>query len=367
MRWLTLKVSDIMTSRVKTVSPDYSVSKTISIMEKHGVKEVPVIDGKKFMGIIDMNSIIKSVKASPEMKVKSKIVNYPIVGPESGVEECITLMVSSGIEFLPVVEKGKLIGVISDYDILKQKRINGVVSEVVRSKVPSCSTDDTVGTAMKFMRSSGVDRLAVVEEGVCIGMVLLIDILRKTHIEHKKGGVRDLGGEMKKTMAFPVLGIMRDIKNKVYPDTDLSSALSTMLDQNLRGVPVTNMENRPVGILLRKDILSRMITPSKKGLTVRVSGRGDFDRDEVIATVESQLKKGHHYKRLREIKVHVKQIHSSEGSEGKYEISMRFIGDKPMQMERTGFIIGDVISDMMDDAERVMDESSEKKSDLFRN
>jgi predicted transcriptional regulator len=349
------------------VSPDYSVSKTISIMEKHGVKEVPVIDGKKFIGIIDMNGIIKSVKASPEMKVKSKVVNYPIVGPEADVEECITLMVSSGIEFLPVIEKGKLVGVISDYDILKEKKMRGAVSEVVRSKVPSCSLDDTLGTAMKFMRSSGVDRLAVVEEGVCVGMVLLIDILRKIHIEHKKGGVRDLGGEMKKTMTFPVSGVIRDIENKVYPDTDLSSALDVLLNQNLRGVPVTNMENRPVGILLRKDILSRMITPSEKGITVRVSGRGDFNRDDVILAVESQLRKSHHFKQFSEIKVHVKQIHSSEGSEGKYEISMRFIGDRPMQMERTCFIIGDAISDMMDDTKRVLDESSVKKTEMYRN
>ncbi|MCK4714258.1 MAG: CBS domain-containing protein [Candidatus Aenigmarchaeota archaeon] len=351
-----MKVSDIMTSSVKTVSPGDSVSKTIFLMEKHNVKEVPVVDGRKLMGVIDFHTIIKNVKASPEMKVRGKMLKYPTVGPNADVDECIRLMVESGIEFLPVLEKDRLIGVVSDYDILKWQKVQGTVSDVVRSKVPVCSPNDTLGTARRMMRSAGVDRLAVVGNGLCVGMVLLIDILRKTHIEHKRGGDLDIGGEVKKVMSFPVAGVMRELTDKVYPDTELSHALEMMLAHNLRGVPVLNMDDRSTGILLRKDVLSLLIPPSEKGIVVRVSGRGRFDRDEVIRVVESRLRKSYYYRGFKEIKVHVKEVHGSKGSKGRCEISIHFVGDRPLFMEQDGFSVSETINDLLDDAERVMEE-----------
>ena len=218
--------------------------------------------------------------------------------------------------------------------------------------------NDLTSTARKIMESSGVNRLAVSENGVCTGMIILIDILRKVYIERQKGQNISRSGEMSKIMSFPVSGVMRALKNKVYPDTELSKALGMMLSQNLRGVPVVNMKDQPVGLLLRKDVLPMLLPQEGRGIVVNISGSGSFEKDDIIRSVEARLQRGYFYRGFREIKVRVKQVHESSGSEGRYEIAVSFVGNRPLRMKRTGFTVGNTLNDLMDDAERVLNQQT---------
>ncbi len=82
-----------------------------------------VIDDGKLLGLISERDYTRKValkdRSSKTTKV-SEIMTHKIahVGPEAGIEKCMDIMGKRRIRHLPVVEKGKVLGVISSTDLL---------------------------------------------------------------------------------------------------------------------------------------------------------------------------------------------------------------------------------------------------------
>lgn len=110
-----------------TVKPDDTVSEVQALLEKHGIKRVPVMDGSRLVGVVSREDI---VRASPskatslsmgeityllqKTKVRTIMVKHPLfIGPDALLEEAATLMRDKDVGFLPVMENGKLVGVIT--------------------------------------------------------------------------------------------------------------------------------------------------------------------------------------------------------------------------------------------------------------
>lgn len=108
---------------VVSVSPDDSILSALKLMEEKNVGAVLVMEGDKVKGIFSerdhaRKGILKGVKAEePVFKVMTTPVYY--VGPDQTMAECSALMTDKRIRHLPVVESGKVIGVISIGDVVK--------------------------------------------------------------------------------------------------------------------------------------------------------------------------------------------------------------------------------------------------------
>ncbi len=126
-------VSDWMTKKVFTVSPDYSISDAMSLMKEKGIKHLPVTKGGILKGIIsdrDVKEFTPSKATSLDMYelhyllakttvkelMKAKVI---ITAPDTPVEEAAMIMLDHNIGCLPIVEQGKLVGIISDRDIYR--------------------------------------------------------------------------------------------------------------------------------------------------------------------------------------------------------------------------------------------------------
>ncbi|HDD60546.1 MAG: CBS domain-containing protein [Thermoplasmata archaeon] len=57
-----IRVDEVMTSKVHTVGPDDDVEKALDIMVSRGVNRVPVMEGKKVVGIITRKEVLKILK-----------------------------------------------------------------------------------------------------------------------------------------------------------------------------------------------------------------------------------------------------------------------------------------------------------------
>ena len=126
-------VREAMKINLLTVKPNTTVKEVAELMKKRRLGNWIVID-KKPLGIITESDILKKVVAldlkASKVKVKD-IMTTPIIviNPDVPLEESIKTMGKCNIRRLPVVEKGKLIGILTQKDI---SRISPILHEISR-------------------------------------------------------------------------------------------------------------------------------------------------------------------------------------------------------------------------------------------
>ena len=125
---LNKKVKEIMTTDVITTTSDIDVVYAFEKLMEHKISALPVVDGDKLIGIITAtdvghNLILDKYELGTSVE---EIMIKPVVtvSPEDSIESAIKIMKdgvsSSGIlNQLPVVEDEKLVGIISDGDIIQ--------------------------------------------------------------------------------------------------------------------------------------------------------------------------------------------------------------------------------------------------------
>jgi CBS domain-containing protein len=144
-----LKAKDIMTRDVVYVSPETEISQAAKLLLEKHFNGLPVLDqGSRLVGIIcqsdlvfqqkkipipsvftlfdsvitlsSMRHIEKEVEKMAAITVAQAMTPDPVyVDPEATLDEIATIMVKDNLHTLPVVEKGKLVGIIGKEDVLR--------------------------------------------------------------------------------------------------------------------------------------------------------------------------------------------------------------------------------------------------------
>lgn len=264
-------VEDLMKRKVITTHKDEDVIRAIALMEKYDIKELPVVEDSKVIGMITLYDFLYLGKVSGN--VGNYMFSPPLIQRKATFEEALELMITSGVEAIPVIdENAKLVGIVSEYDILASfkdapifKRLQA--RDVMRRYFAPIRPNDSIGKALRVMQFYRIDRLPVVdEENKVEGMVLLIDILRVLSLRK----FDRLKFKPEKLISTEVKGVLRKFHFKVREDTPVSQVIGHMLRERLKGTCVTNEKDEPVGIILRRDLLEKL-RPSRK-LEVKFSG-----------------------------------------------------------------------------------------------
>jgi CBS-domain-containing membrane protein len=141
-----MKASDIMTRKVKTVSPDTRVGDVAKTMIERQVSGVPVIDkGRRVVGIVTEGDLLRRAELGTERRrswwlelltdesqqaadfVKSRglkaadVMTRSVisVSPGADLREIVDIMEKSSIKRVTVVSGGKLVGIVSRHDLLR--------------------------------------------------------------------------------------------------------------------------------------------------------------------------------------------------------------------------------------------------------
>ncbi len=144
-----LKAKDIMTTKIVAVSPETKIDQAGKLLLENHFNGLPVVDQEGHLkGIICQDDLIvqqmkfpvpsvftildgviplsspkhleKEIQKMAATTVGQAMSPDPLtVNPETTVEEIATLMVEKNIHTLPVVDKGKMVGVIGNEDILR--------------------------------------------------------------------------------------------------------------------------------------------------------------------------------------------------------------------------------------------------------
>ncbi len=133
---MSLEVQDIMINEVVTGSASISVKEAVDTMNKHGIGCLVVVEKGNPVGIVTERDLLKRVLAESKDPKKinvQEIMSKPlIVGkPDMLIEEVIKLMIDKKIKKLPIVENGKLLGLVTLTDIVSfQPQLIQVVKQL---------------------------------------------------------------------------------------------------------------------------------------------------------------------------------------------------------------------------------------------
>lgn len=115
---MALTAKDIMTKRVVTVSPSTTVKELTELLAAKKISGVPVVDEqKRVVGIVTEADVL----AHPGAKTVEEIMTKKVISvtPDTPVEEIAKLLAKKKIKRVPVIDKGKLVGIVSRADIVK--------------------------------------------------------------------------------------------------------------------------------------------------------------------------------------------------------------------------------------------------------
>lgn len=113
-------VRNRMTPNPQTVTPRDTVAVAVDKMQKGRFRRLPVVEAGTVVGILTERDARRHVGMEERTRIEAAMTERPLtVSSNTSIEEAVQLMLKHQIGGLPVVEDGKLVGVITTSDILQ--------------------------------------------------------------------------------------------------------------------------------------------------------------------------------------------------------------------------------------------------------
>lgn len=110
--------------QIFTITPERTTYEALQIMAERDIGAVAVMDHGKLVGLLTEREYARRIvlegKKSRNTPVRETMqAKVLVVDPDQTVEDCMTLMTDHHIRYLPVIEEGRFIGLISMGDVVK--------------------------------------------------------------------------------------------------------------------------------------------------------------------------------------------------------------------------------------------------------
>lgn len=117
----SVQIADLMSFPVTTVSPKTTMREVALLLREKGCTGLPVVEEGRLVGVISRSDFRKARKRGGLQTPVSAFMSRDVirVGPGAGVNEAVRLMVKHDIGRLPVVEQGRMIGILTRSDAMR--------------------------------------------------------------------------------------------------------------------------------------------------------------------------------------------------------------------------------------------------------
>ncbi len=112
-------------AKVASVSPSTPVAEALKIMAEKNIGSVVVMENDQYLGIMTERDysrkvILKGKNSNDTMVSEIMSNDLPSVRPSDTIDHCMQLMTNQNIRYMPVFDGGKLTGIISMSDVVKE-------------------------------------------------------------------------------------------------------------------------------------------------------------------------------------------------------------------------------------------------------
>jgi CBS domain-containing protein len=191
------------------------------------------------------------------------------VGPNQDLAYAHQLMMWSNVRHLPVVDGSRLVGMLSDRQLLEAVLSTSASTNVYEVMAPPkhvATPEEDLGHAAARMAAARLDALPVLADDKIVGILTTTDVLAERGKLFFKGGKLDV----------PDVGtIMRRPVKAAHVDDGLDVAIGTMVEEDIRHLPVIDADRHVVGLLSDRDVRSAVGDPiealrAEEGITFTV-------------------------------------------------------------------------------------------------
>ncbi|WP_026582011.1 CBS domain-containing protein [Bacillus sp. J33] len=122
-----MQVKDVMSTNVQSCSVNDDLRKVASIMQSSDIGSMPILENNQVVGMItDRDMVIRGLTNGTANDTIQTIMtnNVVTISPDASLEEAGQLMAQNQIRRLPVVEGGNLVGMISLGDLAIREQAN---------------------------------------------------------------------------------------------------------------------------------------------------------------------------------------------------------------------------------------------------
>jgi len=179
-------VAEIMSRPVESAPPDLSIFDASAVMEAKRIKRLPILAGKRLVGIVTQTDLTRALTSYFVWKDVSEIMSRDVatIQAQATVEKAAEIMHSHSLSCIVALEGNRMRGVLTERDLLKrvivpQKDAGSIrVEEVMSCPVITIHPDYSIFGAFKTMDKMHVRRLVVMEDERLCGIVTQTDIFR---------------------------------------------------------------------------------------------------------------------------------------------------------------------------------------------
>ena len=353
-----ISVEKVMTAEFPTVSSDDRISDALSVMRETKYQDIPVVDNGEFVGMVSYASILRKKSVTLDAKVKNFIRQLPSVTSDMQITKIAEMMVSNNCRQLPVVNGKKIIGIVRRTmlldivrDIKALKEIK--VWEIMSNPVESVRANDLMDDALDLMIREDYRTIPVVNDtNNVIGIVGMREIIDNNWKKDNKT-IGDL--EKSSRSQITVESIALTSVKTIAWDSDISEAVDEMREDSISTIPVVEGKEL-VGVLTEYDIIELLAACRERDmLFVQISGLEDDEKDAVdaiYADIENMVTKVSKIYKPESFNMHVSR-YNDVGGNYKYSISARlFINGEAIMAKQVGWDLiqtaGDLITKLED-------------------
>ncbi|OXY81774.1 CBS domain-containing protein [Oceanimonas doudoroffii] len=122
-------VSEIMSSRVLGLPPSATLAEARTLMQRHHIRHLPVLEQDRLVGLVSQRDILAAQESSLEQGRNGQFLEHHMlseimktgvttVSPRAGIREAALYLQKHKYGCLPVVDKGRLVGIVTDSDFV---------------------------------------------------------------------------------------------------------------------------------------------------------------------------------------------------------------------------------------------------------
>jgi len=314
---IDMLVKKVMSKKVISINPDDTVNKALAKMIRYKIHQL-VVDEKHML--ILKNVITRMLEKNT--KVRNLMTPVAVLESNEKIEIAMKTLLNSGLRALPVVEKGKVVGVLSESDIMSIESLLRVEKKAVDIATTCYCTNvgNTIAKVRAMMKKYNVSRIPVLERGKVVGIVDDFEIakifLKREEAEH--GRTHEIRyKEFLRLFDVPIRSFMRK-PVIVNAETDIKR-VANLLKTNEEVI----VSNGFVGIITPKDIMEFLFTSSTKTLPIQII---NIKEEPTKTKIENMIK--NFVSKLKGMKidylfVHVEKHEKQRSKKTKYSVRMR--------------------------------------------
>ncbi|MDI9633941.1 MAG: CBS domain-containing protein [Methanolinea sp.] len=180
-----MRVRDYMTTDVVSVEIPGNRDDVLKILKRTGISGVPVLKKGKLVGIITRKDLLRKAE---ETQLGLLMTPNPItIGPDATIQEAAALMTRHSVRRLPVVEDDRLVGIISVADLIAaiaQMKIREEIKDSYISQTFALWEETPLPLVGRIMEISGFDAIPILDgESTLQGIISERDLIRHSMIE----------------------------------------------------------------------------------------------------------------------------------------------------------------------------------------